>query len=96
MDVTRTGRPLRTFHLTWEQVDFIDTLPNRSAWLRDILDAVITKKEEPVTMAQVKRVVEDYLKRASLNPISIVTGQDMEILDEIDAILSMGNKEGES
>lgn len=80
----------RTFLLTQDICAYVDTLSNKSSWVRGVLSNAITKKEEPVTLTQVKRVVEEYIRRSAIAP-AVVSTQGVGLLDEINAILGIGN-----
>ena len=101
-DEVKAPRPTRTFNLTPELCQYIDTLPNRSAWLRDLLETVVIKKETLVTESQVVRLIEKYAgiggllqQSPSANRLQSFTAtpqaDNMGILDEINAILGVGH-----
>lgn len=87
----------RTFMLTDDLCEYIDQLPNRSAWLRDLLENIVIKKESLVTESQVKRLIEEYSRRTG-NYLIVAeaagTGDvEFDLIGEIEAILSVGNEE---
>ena len=83
--------------LTDDLCEYIDQLPNRSAWLRDLLENIVIKKESLVTESQVKRLIEEYSRRTG-NYLIVAeaagTGDvEFDLIGEIEAILSVGNEE---
>lgn len=90
-DEVKAPRPTRTFNLTPELCQYIDTLPNRSAWLRDLLETVVIKKETLVTESQVVRLIEKYAGSRLQSFTAIPQADNMGILDEINAILGVGH-----
>lgn len=53
---------IRAFNLTPELCVAVDKLPNKSAWIREMLHAHLIDNNPPITTSMVRKLIEERLK----------------------------------